>query len=97
MTLERRRLAKRVSADTGCAEQVAYEVVCALFDAMRDALIRGERVEIRGFGTIEVKPTKGRPGARNPRTNELTPVPPHRLAKFRPGKLLREQLKRPLP
>lgn len=97
MTLERRQLAKRVSADTGCTDQVAYDAVGVLFDAICEALINGDRVEIRGFGTLEVKPTKGKPGARNPRTNEPTPVPPRRLARFRPGKLLREALKQLIP
>jgi len=93
MTVERRSLAKYVSADTGCTDELAYRVIGVLFDAIREALINGDRVEIRGFGTLEVKPTKGKPGARNPRTNEVTPVPPHLLARFRPGKYLRESLK----
>ena len=96
MTLERRSLAKLVSAETGCTDALAYDAIGSLFDNMRDTLIDGDRVEIRGFGTLEVKNTKGKPGARNPRTNEITPVPPHRLARFRPGKLLRDAMKTPL-
>lgn len=95
MTLERRALARHVSEATGCTEELAYRVVGALFDKVRDVLVDGGRIEIRGLGTIEVKPTKGKPGARNPRTNEVTPVPPHRLARFRPGKALRESLRQP--
>ena len=94
MTLARRQIAKYVSAETGCTDDMAYQAVAALFDAMRDSLLAGDRVEIRGFGTFEVKPTKGKPAARNPRTNEVTPVPPHRLVRFRPGKLIREHMKR---
>lgn len=96
MTLERRQLARKVSISTGCTDSLAYDAVGAVFDAMREALVNGRRVEIRGFGTLEVKNTKGKPGARNPRTNEVTPVPPHRLARFRPGKLLRDSMKQPL-
>ena len=96
MTLERRSLAKRVSAETGCTDALAYDALGALFDNMRDNLVAGDRVEIRGFGTLEVKDTKGKPGARNPRTNEVTPVPPHRLARFRPGKILRDAMKTPI-
>lgn len=94
MTLERRQLAKCISMQTGCSDELAYRAVGALFDAMRETLIARGRVEIRGFGTLEVKPTKGKPGARNPRTNEVIPVPPHYLARFRPGKALRESMKR---
>ncbi len=93
MTLERRQLAKRVSEETGCTAALAYEAIDALFEAMRESLVKGERIEIRGFGTLDVKDTKGKPGARNLRTNEMMPVPPHRLARFRAGKVLREAMK----
>ncbi len=94
MTLARRQIAKYVSMETGCTDDMAYRAVGALFDAMRETLLDGARVEVRGFGTFEVKPTKGKPAARNPRTNEVTPVPPHRLVRFRPGKLIREHMKK---
>ena len=96
MTLARRQIAKYVSMHTGCTDDLAYQAVGALFDAMRETLLKGGRVEIRGFGTFEVKPTKGKPAARNPRTNVVTPVPPHRLVRFRPGKLIRDNMKKPI-
>ena len=94
MTVERRELARRVSMATGCTDEMAYGAVNALFETMRETLAAGGRIEIRGFGTLEVKDTKGKPGARNPRTNEVTPVPPHRLARFRPGRIVRESMRR---
>jgi|SaaInl4_150m_RNA_FD_contig_51_763348_length_767_multi_2_in_0_out_0_1 nucleoid DNA-binding protein len=97
MTLARRQIAKLVSNQTGCTDDLAYRAVGALFDSMRETLLLGDRVEIRGFGTFEVKPTKGKPAARNPRTNEITPVPPHRLVRFRPGKIIREDMKKAMP
>jgi integration host factor subunit beta len=96
MTLERRQLARQVSEEMNCTDALAYDAIGHLFDAMRETLTAGGRVEIRGFGTLEVKNTKGKPGARNPRTNEITPVPPHRLARFRPGKILRDSMKKPV-
>ncbi|MFH1851291.1 MAG: HU family DNA-binding protein, partial [Candidatus Neomarinimicrobiota bacterium] len=44
----------------------------------------------------EVKPTKAKPKARNPRTNEIVYVPAHRKTHFKAGKVIREQLRKPL-
>ena len=52
--------------------------------------------EIRNFGVFEVKPTKAKPRARNPRTNEEIYVPARRKTHFKPGKLLKEVLKQPI-
>ncbi|MCH7955302.1 MAG: HU family DNA-binding protein, partial [Candidatus Marinimicrobia bacterium] len=57
---------------------------------------RGRNVELRNFGVFEVKPTKAKPKARNPRTNEIIHVPPRRKTHFRPGKLLKKSLRQPL-
>ena len=54
------------------------------------------RIEIRGFGAFGVKRAKAKPGARNPRTNELIYVPPYRKVFFRPGKLLRQEIIKPI-
>ena len=52
------------------------------------------RIEIRNFGVFEVKPTKAKPKARNPRTNEEIFVPAHRKILFKPGKILKEELRK---
>ena len=49
-------------------------------------------IEIRNFGIFEVKPTKAKPRARNPRTNEEVYVPPRRKIHFKPGKMIRQEL-----
>ena len=67
-------------------------MVDSLFEAMRDALIDGNRIEIRGFGVLEVKNTKPKPAARNPRTGEIVYVPARRKTHFKPGKQLKEAL-----
>jgi integration host factor subunit beta len=56
------------------------------FDSIKEALIGNRTVELRGFGTFEVRFRKGRHRARNPRTGEIIPVSPHGIAMFRPGK-----------
>ena len=52
------------------------------------------RIELRNFGIFEVKPTKAKPKARNPRTNEEIYVPAHRKISFKPGKNLKDELRK---
>ncbi|MEO6418384.1 MAG: HU family DNA-binding protein [Polyangiaceae bacterium] len=59
-------------------------VVNCIFDAMTEALQRGEGIEIRGFGSFTVRPYKPYSG-RNPRTGEPVPVPAKRLPFFKVG------------
>ncbi|MDD3806531.1 MAG: integration host factor subunit beta [Candidatus Marinimicrobia bacterium] len=78
---------------------MAEEVVDGLFGVLRDMLMEESadkvRIEIRNFGVFEVKPTRAKPMARNPRTNEVIHVPPRRKTHFKPGKILQEFLKKP--
>ena len=52
------------------------------------------RIELRNFGIFEVKPTKAKPRARNPKTNEEVYVPPRRKIHFKPGKIIRQELQK---
>ena len=67
----------------------AEMVVNCVFDAMTEALQRGEGIEIRGYGSFTVRPYKPYAG-RNPRTGEPVPVPAKRLPFFKVGKELKE-------
>ena len=66
-------------------------IINTIFSAMEDALKRGERIEIRGFGSFEVRSYKSYEG-RNPRTGEPVKVAPKRLPFFKVGKELRERV-----
>jgi nucleoid DNA-binding protein len=69
------------------------------FDILRGYLIEDKpyvRIEIRNFGVFESKPTKAKPKARNPRTNEEIFVPAHKKTRFKAGKILKEHLKKPI-
>ena len=66
----------------------AEQVVNCIFDAMTEALERGEGIEIRGFGSFSVRPYKPYSG-RNPRTGEQVPVPAKKLPFFKVGKELK--------
>lgn len=63
--------------------------VKTILDAMSDALARGHRIEIRGFGSFSVTRRPPRMG-RNPRTGEQVPIPEKLVPHFKPGKALRE-------
>ena len=71
-----------VAAITKGKAEVAVE---AVFEAMRHAMTRGERIELRGFGVFQVKPRKRGIG-RNPRTGKEVRIPPGRTIRFKPGK-----------
>jgi DNA-binding protein HU-beta len=66
----------------------AVEAVEAVFEAMKSAMQRGERIELRGFGVFQVKPRKKGIG-RNPRTGREVRIPPGKTIRFKPGKNLR--------
>ena len=63
--------------------------VKTILDAMCDALVRGHRIEIRGFGSFSINRRPPRMG-RNPRSGEQVHIPEKRVPHFKPGKALRE-------
>lgn len=67
------------------------KVVDAFFGGITDALVNGDRVELRGFGTFSVKERAARTG-RNPRTGESVKVDAKKLPFFKSGKELRDKL-----
>jgi DNA-binding protein HU-beta len=74
-----------VAEKTGVPKQKAEEVVESLFNAMKDSLAKGNRIELRGFGVFTVKSRKKGIG-RNPRTGKEVPIPSGKTIRFKPGK-----------
>lgn len=70
-------------------------IVASIFETITQALIRGDRVELRGFGAFSVKQRGSRTG-RNPRTGEQVAVVEKRVPYFKTGKELRERLNQEL-
>lgn len=66
-------------------------IVNTIFDEITDAMARGDRVELRGFGAFSVKKREARIG-RNPRTGETVEVEEKHVPFFKTGKLLRDRL-----
>ncbi|GAC1446723.1 MAG: HU family DNA-binding protein [Pyrinomonadaceae bacterium] len=82
-------IVNRIAERTGVPKQKAEQAVEALFNSMKDALARGERIELRGFGVFTVKPRKRGIG-RNPRTGEEVDIPIGKTIRFKPGKELQD-------
>ncbi len=66
-------------------------LIDTIFSAMEESLKRGERIEIRGFGSFEIRSYKAYQG-RNPRTGNTVQVKPKRLPFFKVGKELKERV-----
>lgn len=66
-------------------------VVNTIFDSMKDALRAGDRIEIRGFGSFQVRTRSSRLG-RNPKTGESVAIAEKRVPFFKVGKELRERV-----
>ena len=80
-------IVNQVADKTGVPKQKAEQVVDSLFNAMKEALAKGKRIELRGFGVFVVKPRKRGVG-RNPRTGQEVPIPAGKTIRFKPGKEL---------
>ena len=78
-------LVDRVMEAADLPKPKATEAVNALFEGMKEALLRGDRIELRGFGVFQVKDRKRGIG-RNPRTGKEVKIPPGRTIRFKPGK-----------
>jgi len=75
------------------SKRVAEEIVAAIFDSILETLSRGEEVNIVGFGSFFTAARKSRPGV-NPRTGEKITIPEMKVPRFRPGKKLKETIRR---
>ncbi len=72
---------------TGITRTKAEQAVETVFEAMKQALGRGQRIELRRFGVFSVKPRKTGIG-RNPKTGQEVAIPPGKAVRFKPGKEL---------
>ncbi|MCL2196338.1 MAG: integration host factor subunit beta [Treponema sp.] len=75
---------------TGMSRAEARGAIDLIIDEMKEALMRRQVIEIRGFGTFEVKVRKARPKARNPRTGETITIRSHGAVAFRSGRELKQ-------
>lgn len=97
-TVTKKEVSKRVANYLNEKIYTTERFVDAVFTVIREVLSEADpeiRIEIRDFGVFEVKKTKPKPKARNPRTGEIIYVPARRKTHFKPGKMLKDVLKEP--
>jgi len=76
----------------GIDRKTIRSVVDLFIDEVKGSLVSNKVIELRGFGTFEVKIRKGRQKARNPKTGEIFSVNSHGIAAFRPGRELKQNV-----
>ena len=82
----------KVSDETGIKQIDVKKIVQKTFDCIVESLVRGEKIELRNFGVFKVKQRKSRTG-RNPRTNQVIPVPPRKVVVFKAGLEMKQQIR----
>ena len=88
--LTKAEIIETIVEKSNISKEDIHSVFDAVFAEIRDALSKDRVVELRGFGTFEIRMRKGRQKARNPKTGEIIQVNNHGVAVFRPGKELKE-------
>ena len=74
---------------TGFTKKDSETVLDTVFQIISEALVSGDKVQVVGFGTFEVKDRAPRMG-RNPKANIPVPIPAKRVPSFKPGKMLKD-------
>lgn len=89
--MNKSELIERLAQRSGVNAFQAEEIVNLIYKRMRDTMVAGGRIEIRGFGSFVVKDYKAYQG-RNPKTGERIPVAPKKLPFFKVGKEMKERI-----
>jgi len=88
-SMTKAELVEEVSRVSDLTKKHSEVIVDTVFKSIIDALHRGEKIELRGFGSFRLRSRKSRTG-RNPKTGEKVEVPSKKIPYFKPGKELKE-------
>ena len=89
--MNKTELIAAVAAKTGLTKKDAEKVVNATIDTITESLVKGDKVNVSGFGIFEVKAREARVG-RNPRTKETIQIPATKLPAFKASKTLKDAI-----
>jgi len=89
--MNKTELVEEVSGEVGLSKRETQKVIDAIIGTIGDTLAAGEKVTLVGFGTFGVRQRMARTG-RNPQTGAALQIPAKRVAKFLPGKTLKEKI-----
>jgi integration host factor subunit beta len=82
-------LVERVAHEADMTKKDAEQLVEIIFESIVNTLNKGEKIELRGFGSFRVRERNARKG-RNPKTGTAVNIPAKRVAYFKPGKELKD-------
>ena len=82
-------LVEKVAREAEMTKKDAEKLVEIIFESIVSTLNKGEKIELRGFGSFRVRERNARKG-RNPKTGEAVKIPAKRVAYFKPGKDLKD-------
>ena len=89
--MNKSQFAEAIADKSGLSKRDAQKALDGFQDALQEAMQRGEKVSLTGFGTFEVRERAARTG-RNPQTGATMEVPASRNAAFKPGKAFKDAL-----
>ena len=89
--MNKTELIQAVADRTGLAKKDAEKALTALLDTVAEALAQGDKVQLVGFGSFEIKEREARTG-RNPQTRAPIEIPATRVPVFKAGKALKDQV-----
>ena len=95
ITYTKQDIIRKVSNNLNIPKDEVKIILESILGVMSDIICEEKylsRIEIRNFGVFEVKTTKAKPKARNPRTNEEIYVPPRKKVQYKPGKNIKKIL-----
>jgi nucleoid DNA-binding protein len=90
--LNKTELVDLVAEKTGMSKKDSEKALKAVLEGITDGLVRGNKVQLVGFGTFEVRQRKAREG-RNPATGEKIKIKALKVPAFKPGKALKDKVK----
>lgn len=85
-------LVEAVYEDTSYDKKTVQTVIESFLEQVKNSLKNSSTIELRGFGTFELRLRKGKVSARNPKTGDKVSVAPHYVAAFRAGQELKKSL-----
>ncbi len=92
-SMTKAELVEEVSRVSDLTKKHSEVIVDTVFKSIIDALHRGEKIELRGFGSFRLRQREPRKG-RNPKTGDRVDVPPKKVPYFKPGKELKDLINR---
>ena len=92
MAITKKEIVMKIAAETGLKHVDVRQVVQSTLDKITEFLAHGHTVELRNFGIFKIKSRRGRLG-RNPRTGEEVPVPPKKVVVFKPGLIMKKDVR----